>query len=199
MRAAKRRKVADAGDGEDDRCDDAEQRIASLDARGKDGDAENGPRHRRHVKDRADDGAGAARFENAAGMVGIERGETLALADQRMPIAVAMPRMAAPAAKAIVILPSGDLPMFLRRGHGPRLGIRGFGGRRGPCRSPVQQTARSNNCRFSDRRDCDIIADGPEHQTIALPPTLIDGNGYPTNIPVVWARPLTRQEERDRP
>ena len=39
MRAAKRRKVADAGDGEDDRCDDADQRIASLDARGKDGDA----------------------------------------------------------------------------------------------------------------------------------------------------------------
>jgi hypothetical protein len=58
MRAAKRRKVADAGDGEDDRCDDADQRIASLDARGKDGDAENAPRNRRHVKDRGDDGAG---------------------------------------------------------------------------------------------------------------------------------------------
>jgi hypothetical protein len=36
---------------EDDRCDDAE-RIASLDARSKDGDAENGPRNRRHVKER---------------------------------------------------------------------------------------------------------------------------------------------------
>src|SRR5258708_12399600 len=84
MRAAKRRKVADAGDGEDDRCDDAEQRIAALDARGKDGDAENGPRHRRHVKDRADDGAGGAGFENAAGGARIERAEDLALADQRM-------------------------------------------------------------------------------------------------------------------
>src|SRR5260370_12312464 len=65
MRAAKRRKVADAGGGEDDRCDDAEQRIASLDARGEDGDAENGPRNRRHVKERADDGAGAAGFSEA--------------------------------------------------------------------------------------------------------------------------------------
>jgi hypothetical protein len=52
MRVAKRRKFADAGGGEDDRGDDAEQRIASLDARGEDGDAENGPRNRRHVKDR---------------------------------------------------------------------------------------------------------------------------------------------------
>ena len=84
MRAAKRRKVADAGGGEDDRCDDAEQRIAPLDARGKDGDAENGPRDRRHMKDRADDGAGAAGFQNAAGVAGIERAENLAFADQRM-------------------------------------------------------------------------------------------------------------------
>src|SRR3984893_4761287 len=84
MRAAKRRKVADAGGGEDDRCDDAEQRIASLDARGKDSDAENGPRNRRHVKDRADDGAGAAGFQNAARVAGIERAENLALADRGM-------------------------------------------------------------------------------------------------------------------
>src|SRR5258708_37035640 len=84
MRAAKRRKVADAGGGEDDRCDDAEQRIASLDARGEDGDAENGPRNRWHVKDRADDGAGAAGFQNAARVAGIERAENLTLADQRM-------------------------------------------------------------------------------------------------------------------
>src|SRR5258708_9333059 len=84
MQAAERGEVTDAGAGEDGRGDDAEQRIAALDARGKDGDAENGPRHRRHVKGRADDGAGGAGFENAAGVAGIERAEDLALADQRM-------------------------------------------------------------------------------------------------------------------
>ena len=42
---SERRKVTDAGGGEDGRGDDAEQRIAALDARGKDGDPENGPRH----------------------------------------------------------------------------------------------------------------------------------------------------------
>src|SRR5258708_23375156 len=81
-------------------------------------------------------------------------------------------------------------------GHGPRLGTRGLGGRRGPCRSPVQQTARSNNCRFSDRRYCDMMADVPDDETIALRATVIDGNGYPHDYQVVWARPVDRQDER---
>jgi hypothetical protein len=50
-----------------------------------------------------------------------------------------------------------------------------YWGRRGPCRPPVQQTTRSDNCRFPDGRYYDMIADVPDDETIALRVTLQQG------------------------
>jgi hypothetical protein len=41
----------------------------------------------------------------------------------------------------------------------PALVLGGLWGRRGPCRPPVQQTTRSNNCTFPDGHYCDMMAD----------------------------------------
>jgi hypothetical protein len=73
----------------------------------------------------------------------------------------------------------GDLPLFCLAGTVPAWVVRGLSGRRGPCRPLVQQTTRSNNCRFPDGRYCDMMAECPGDETIALRATVIDGNGYP--------------------
>jgi len=43
-----------------------------------------------------------------------------------------------------------------------------------------------------------MMADVPDDETIALRATVIDGNGYPHDYQVVWARPVDRQDERYR-
>src|SRR5258706_8424957 len=84
MRAAKRGEVTDAGASENDRRDDAEELIAALHARDEDGDAEDGPSHRRNVKDHTGYVAHRARGERAGARFGVEWPQELALADQRM-------------------------------------------------------------------------------------------------------------------
>ncbi len=75
--------------------------------------------------------------------------------------------------------------------HGPAGVVGGVlrGDGRGPCRSPVQQTTRSNNCRFSEGRYCDMMADVFDDETIALRATVIERNGYPDDYEPAAAGP----------
>src|SRR5712664_175766 len=84
MRAAQRGEVAYPRRREDDHGNNAEQQVAALDARGEDGDAENGPGNRRNVKEDAGNIAHRARGEQASARFGIEWPQKFALTDQRM-------------------------------------------------------------------------------------------------------------------
>ncbi len=84
MYAAQRGEVTDTGASENDRGDDAEQLIATLDTRGEDTESEDNPNDRREVKDPTGYLACRARGEEAGARFGKEWPQELALTDQRM-------------------------------------------------------------------------------------------------------------------